>query len=350
MRIAAERRLSEVRPELSAAPAKERAAVDLVGASAAIRRLRKLLEQVARTRATVLLVGETGTGKGHAARHLHRVSREHDQPFVHVDCASLSPSVIESELFGHERGAFTGAHERRIGRFERAGEGTIFLDEIAELAPELQAKLLRVLQEREFERVGGATPLPVRARVVAATNRDLRAEIRARRFRADLFYRLQVCELRLPALRERIEDLPALLAFALDRVAPERAAGDRAETRSPPFLSDGFVARLAGHDWPGNVRELQNLVERLAISNPAGPWTAFDVDAVLAAGTNDATAVADAPDTSLPPGSRRRFEAAEREELAQALRRHRWNVSAAARSLGLSRGTLRGRMARLGLA
>jgi DNA-binding NtrC family response regulator len=312
--------------------------------------LREELARVAGTRATVLLTGETGTGKGHAAKLLHRLSLEAAEPFVHVDCASLSPSVIESELFGHERGAFTGAHERRVGRLERAGAGTVFLDEIAEVAPPLQAKLLRVLQDRELERVGGAVTIPLEARVVAATNRDLRREIESGRFRADLFYRLQVYELRMPPLRERLDDLLELIAAALARCGDMRPARyDRA-----------FLERLRAHAWPGNVRELQNLIERLSISSPGRVWSGADAEEVLRGAVADSSATVSA--RAFPrmeegnglaaPGveSRSHFEACEREELAQALRCHRWNVSAAARSLGLSRGALRGRMARLGLS
>jgi len=314
-----------------------------LGDSAPMRMLEGQLARVARSRATVLLTGETGTGKGHAARHLHARSPERDAPFVHVDCASLSASVIESELFGHERGAFTGAHERRVGRFERAGEGTILLDEVAEVAPEIQAKLLRVLQEREFERVGGAAVLPVRARVVAATNRDLHREIAAGRFRADLFYRLQVFELRIPPLRERLEDVPRLVAQALARGAMRGAPVIRA--------TEGFCARLQQHAWPGNVRELLNVLERVGISNPDGPWDAPDAELALAASTARVAAPSGeaAHVDPVPVDSRTGFDASERVELARALSSHRWNVSAAARSLGLSRGALRGRMARLGL-
>jgi transcriptional regulator with GAF, ATPase, and Fis domain len=195
----------------------------LVGESPAIDALRKAARAVAATRATVLVTGETGTGKGLVARLIHDLSGA--SRFVHVDCASLAPTVIESELFGHERGAFTSAAERRIGRFERAGSGTVFLDEVADVEPSLQAKLLRILQDRAFERVGGSETLPLRARVIAATNRDLAADIDSGRFRSDLYYRLQVVELRIPPLRQRREDLPLLFeaacARATGRTAPE---------------------------------------------------------------------------------------------------------------------------------
>ena len=308
----------------------------LVGESPAIEALRRAMRAVAPTRSTVLVTGETGTGKGLVARLLHELSRppdgSRDGPFVHVDCASLSPTVIESELFGHERGAFTGAVERCIGRFERAGHGTVFLDEIADVEPGLQAKLLRVLQDRVFERVGGGESLALRARVVAATNRDLDAEIRAGGFRADLYYRLQVVELRLPPLRERPDDLPLLLRAFVEGLYQGRPG-------ARPAIADDLAKRLAAHPWPGNVRELRNVVERLSVLRPRGPWRARDLDGMLAR----------RPDVAPPPVSRAAFERRERAELERVLVAHRWNVSAAARSLGISRGALRGRLARLGL-
>jgi len=303
----------------------------IVGESAALVALRRAVEVVAATRASVLVTGETGTGKGLVARHVHALSGLH--PLVHVDCASLAPSVIESELFGHERGAFTGAGERRIGRLERAAGGTLFLDEIADIEPQLQAKLLRVLQDRAFERVGGGETLAFRARIVAATNRDLGREIEAGRFRADLYYRLQVVELHVPPLRARPSDLPLLTRELASRLGVG------------PELRDDFHERLARHDWPGNVRELANLVERLAVAKPSGPWEARDLDRWWR-GPRRASDCEAGP----PRGrSKQRFEERERAALEELLAAHRWNVSAAARSLGISRGALRGRLRRLGL-
>ena len=332
----------------------------LVGRSPAIEELRAQIEAVAATRSTVLITGETGAGKGLMARAIHDLSSESGLPFVHVDCASLSPTVIESELFGHERGAFTGAQERHRGRFELAGRGTLLLDEIAEVEPRLQAKLLRVLEDRIFERVGGSETLPVRARILAATNRDLMSEIAGGRFRADLYYRLQVFELRVPPLRERLSDVPMLVRAAIEK------HGD-AETRAPA-VDETFHDRLLEHGWPGNVRELMNLVERLLISLPEGPWDAANLDGLLSdlhagslAASRDAAAVSSggserASERGSERDSREResdsragFEAAERRQISLALCRHRWNVSAAARSLSISRGALRGRMTRLGL-
>ena len=303
----------------------------LVGESAAIRELRKAVDVVRNARATVLVTGETGTGKGLVARCLHASSRG---PFVHVDCASLSPTVIESELFGHERGAFTGAHASRRGRLEQAGRGTLFLDEVAEIEPALQAKLLRVLQDREFERVGGSRRVPFLARVVAATNRDLGEEMAAGRFRRDLYYRLQVVELHVPPLRERGGDVRLLFEWALRRV----------HAAARPAVAEDFLPALEQRAWPGNVRELLNLVERLVVSGTPEPWDAGAIGSLL---TGAAASPAAAPLSA--PGSRSAFHARERTEIAALLAHHRWNVSAAARSAGLSRGSLRRRMARLGL-
>jgi transcriptional regulator with GAF, ATPase, and Fis domain len=305
--------------------------------------LRVQIELVASARSTVLVTGETGTGKGLVARTIHECSRRRNSPFVHVDCAALSPSVIESELFGHERGAFTGANERRRGRFELAEEGTLFLDELAETEPHIQAKLLRALQDRRIERVGGTETVSVRARIIAATNRDLAVEMANGRFRPDLFYRLQVFELRLPPLRDRISDVPLLVRSALEELGASQSDA-----------TEAFYGRLLEHSWPGNVRELRNLVERLLIFKPRGTWSVADLQrvafqpiSVLAAQLEGDPR--DAKMRSSDPESRGLFEERERMRLSQALSRHRWNVSAAARSLGLSRGALRGRMSRLGL-
>ncbi len=232
----------------------------LVGASPGIRMLRRRIERLAAVVSTVLITGETGTGKGLVARLLHDLSGRRRAPFVHVDCAALSPSVVESELFGHERGAFTGADGQRVGRFEQVGRGTVFLDEIGELEPSLQAKLLRVLQDREFERVGGSQALRMEARVVAATNRRLDTEIAEGRFRSDLFFRLNVLPLRVPPLRDRVEDIPVLVQDWL-----ERSGFSLGETCG---VSVAFLKCLAEQAWPGNVRELISVLERVSILRP----------------------------------------------------------------------------------
>ncbi|MEN8158517.1 MAG: sigma 54-interacting transcriptional regulator [Myxococcota bacterium] len=235
----------------------------LIGASAAMAAVRRQIERLADLPSTVLIVGETGTGKSLAARALHAAGRRARHPFVHTDCAGLPESLFESELFGHARGAYTGAVGARPGRVERAGEGTLFLDEIGELPLRLQAKLLRLLHERCFERLGSATPRPFRGRIVAATNRDLGAAVRTGRFRRDLWFRLDVLRLELPPLREHLEDLPALAAALLARIAT------RLGLPCPP-LEPHFLADLAAHDWPGNVRELENALERWLITGDRG--------------------------------------------------------------------------------
>ncbi len=236
----------------------ERGLRSLSGESAAMKAVRRAITQVAAQDSTVLIHGETGTGKELVARAIHQVSPRHDRLLVTVNCAALAPSLVASELFGHEAGAFTGATRRRIGRFELADQGTLFLDEIAELAPEFQVMLLRVLQEKTIERVGGNTPINVDVRLIAATHRDLAKEVAAGRFRADLFYRLNVFPIRVPALSERREDIPDLVRHFLSHF--NRRMNKHVESVSPHALE-----WLTRYDWPGNVRELENLIERALI-------------------------------------------------------------------------------------
>jgi PAS domain S-box-containing protein len=233
---------------------------EIVGISSALRNVVSRISKVAPTDSTVLITGETGTGKELVARAIHRRSRRSTRAFVSVNCAAIPRELIASELFGHEKGAFTGATQRRIGRFESAAQGTIFLDEVGELPAETQLALLRVLQEREFERVGGASTIRTDVRVIAATNRDLDAEIRAGRFRSDLYYRLNVFPIEMPPLRERKEDIPLLVQYFLDRYA--RKAG-----KSFEMVSNRSIQSLQSYPWPGNIRELQNVIERSVIVN-----------------------------------------------------------------------------------
>ncbi len=218
----------------------------VIGESAAMIRLRKEIRQAGEVPSTVLLQGETGTGKGLVARCIHQASSRRQSPFIHVDCAALSPNLIESELFGHEKGAFTGAGDRRTGRFELAERGTIFLDEIGDLDASLQTKLLRVLEDRRYERVGGTRTLVMSARVIAATSRDLHRALAEGRFRADLYFRLDVLKLKISPLREHTEDIPLLVDSGLSVIC------DRLGLRVPE-LSDEFLAHLTDHGWPGNV-------------------------------------------------------------------------------------------------
>ena len=238
----------------------------IVGDSPAMREVYRLVRLVAPTPASVLLVGETGTGKEVLARAIHRLSPRTEGPYVRVNCCALAESLLESELFGHVKGAFTGAIDNKTGRFEAAHGGTIFLDEISSMSPKLQVKLLRVLQEKEFERVGESRTIRVDTRVIAATNQYLEDEVIAGRFRDDLYYRLNVVALELPPLRERREDIPALARFFLERHSEEHR-------RDAPELTPEIIQILLDHDWPGNVRELENYMERAVVLSGGGPLT-----------------------------------------------------------------------------
>jgi len=231
---------------------------EIVGSSKPVRQVLKHIEKVASSDSTVLILGETGTGKELIARALHRRSKRANRAFIRVNCAAIPQSLIASELFGHEKGAFTGALQRRLGRFEAANGGTLFLDEIGELSMETQIALLRVLQEKEFERVGSNHPISVDVRVIAATNRDLRAAVAAGTFRADLFYRLNVFPIAVPLLRERGEDIPLLVEYFVARYSKE--AGKKIH-----HIAKGTMEQLKSYHWPGNIRELQNIVERAVI-------------------------------------------------------------------------------------
>ncbi|GGM96910.1 hypothetical protein GCM10010967_33350 [Dyadobacter beijingensis] len=236
---------------------------EIIGSSPAIAHLRGLMAQVAGTQSTVLLLGETGTGKDLVARAIHRSSPRRDQPNITVNCAALPADLIESELFGHEKGSFTGASETRIGKWELADQGTLFLDEIGEMPLELQAKLLRALQEREIERIGGKAVIPTNVRVIAASNKDLSAEVQHGRFRSDLFFRLNVFPVTIPPLRERKQDIRALAVFFMKKYA-ERMG------RKAPRIAGKVMRKLLAYSWPGNVRELENLIERSLLMTP-GP-------------------------------------------------------------------------------
>jgi two-component system response regulator HydG len=299
-----------------------------------MRRVARQIEDAAALSATVLVTGETGVGKGLVARRLHERSPRRRQPFVHADCAALAPSVLESELFGHERGAFTGAVSHRIGRLERAGDGTLFLDEIGELAPSLQGRLLRVLQDRAFERVGSSEPRRRRARIVAATQRDLGALVATGGFRADLFYRLDVLRIDLPPLRDRADDLPGLIERHLGGIA-------RSEHAAPPRLSEAAHALQRAHRWPGNERELENVLERLCAARPGDVAGAAAARAALRTPLPWPDRVHDAPPSPDRPDAA---------SVLAALRATRGNVAQAARRLGVPRTTLRRRLARIGPA
>jgi len=316
----------------------------IVGESDEVKALKEEMRLIAPLASTVLLTGETGTGKGRVARVLHDLSDRAERPFVHVDCAALSPTLIESELFGHERGSFTNAAAQHIGRFELAGEGTLFLDEVGDLEPRLQSKLLRVLDDREFERIGGTRTLRMRARVMAATSCDLRRAVEEQRFRADLYFRLNVFQLSLPPLRHRSADIPLLVAAGLRR-ATRRLGLPR------PTPTDGFEARLMRHRWPGNVRELMNLLERLVARRPGRPLVASDLEGLLEDWTfhlAEGSGVRDGGERTLPALVEEIGEC-ERKEILAALEWSGGNVTGAARRLGIPRSTLRHRIKKYGL-
>jgi two-component system nitrogen regulation response regulator NtrX len=313
---------------------------ELVGRTPAMERVREVIRKVAPTEARVLITGESGTGKELAAAAIHGLSPRADGPFIRVNSAALPRDLVESEMFGHERGAFTGATERRRGRFELAHRGTLFLDEVGELGAGAQAKLLRALEGGTVERVGGSEPVEVDVRVVAATNRDLRAAIREGGFREDLLFRLDVVPLKMPPLRERLDDIPLLVEHALGRL--------RARHGLPPaHFTPEALACFRRYRWPGNVRELLNLVERLTILHAGEKVGAAEVTSVLPdAGPADARAGFVADD---PRPLRDRLDDYERELLEGALDEAAGNVAEAARLLRTDRANLYRRMKRLGL-
>ncbi|MCA9690566.1 MAG: sigma 54-interacting transcriptional regulator [Myxococcales bacterium] len=297
----------------------------IVGQSPAMRRVYELVGKAATTDATVLISGETGTGKGLLARAIHYNSARRERPFIAVDCAGLPATLIENELFGHERGAYTGAERRHVGKFEAADGGTVFLDEIGELPPPVQGKLLRVLQERRFERVGGTRTIEVDVRIVAATHRDLEDMIARQRFREDLYYRLRVVTLTMPPLRERGRgDLEELAYHFLERHAARHGKDVRG-------IEPAAVDRLAAHAWPGNVRELENCIESAVVLSTKAKLTARDLPLASRA----------AEPRPSPRGlARLTWDELERLYLTEVLAAHQGNRSAAARAIGIGRSTL----------
>jgi two-component system response regulator PilR (NtrC family) len=316
-------------------------APELIGRSPAIEEVRALVDKVARARTTLLVTGESGTGKEVVARSIHARAGA-AAPFVAVNCGAIPEGLIESELFGHEKGSFTGATERKTGLFEVAGTGTLFLDEVGELSPGLQVRLLRALQERRIRRVGGAIDIAVGARIVAATNRDLAEDVRAGRFREDLYYRLNVIQIRMPPLRERRVDVPLFLEHFLDRFAAELA-------RPRPRLAPEAEQLLCAYDWPGNVREVANVVER-AVTLAEGEVIGPSVLPAVVRGAAAPVAAADAPE--LPEGGfdlQAHLDAIERRLLEQALARTGGVKTEAARLLSLTFRSLRYRLQKFGI-
>jgi DNA-binding NtrC family response regulator len=314
---------------------------NLIGAGPAMQKVFETIQKVAETDITVLVRGESGTGKELVAQALHNRSSRKQRPFVAVNCAAISPELVESELFGHEKGAFTGADARREGRFESANGGTIFLDEIGDMAPATQAKVLRVLQERSFERVGGTQPIEVDVRVVAATHRNLEEEVESGNFRQDLYYRLKVVELRMPPLRERREDIPSLAQRFLEEVN-ERLG------REKQRMSEDALAQLVRHAWPGNVRELRNAIEQAAVLSSGITLEATDFHLGDRKPTDIEVDLGDEPQ-SFSDAKKHTVERFERDFLLRALRAHGGNISRAAESIGMVRQSLQQKIRELGL-
>ncbi len=308
---------------------------EIVGSSKPLRRVLSQVAKVAPTDSTVLILGETGTGKELIARAIHKRSNRSGRAFIRVNCAAIPASLIASELFGHEKGAFTGAMQRRVGRFESADSGTIFLDEVGDLPPETQIALLRVLQEREFERVGGSQTVPVDVRVIAATNKDLSAAVAEGTFRQDLFYRLNVFPIQIPALRERIDDIPLLVEYLIDRYA-------HAARKKIKNVNKGTLELFQNYDWPGNVRELQNVIERAVILSDG---ETFIVDETWLTPVIHKTAATTVPLVA-------NLVDHEKEIIENALREAEGLISGptgAATKLGIPRQTLESKIRKLGI-
>ncbi|SIQ59472.1 two-component system, NtrC family, nitrogen regulation response regulator NtrX [Alkalispirochaeta americana] len=338
------RRENEMLRNYSPASARSR----LVGVSSALKEVREVIRQIGESDARVLIIGENGTGKELAAREIHGASTRRDQPFVAVNCAALPETLIETELFGHEKGAFTGAHAARRGKFEHAHGGTLFLDEVADMSAGAQAKVLRVIQEMRLQRVGGEETIAVDVRIIAATNKDISREIQSGTFREDLFFRLNVVPLRMPSLRERREDIPILLNRFLEDCARERGQ-ERCLVCEPQAMEE-----LCAHSWPGNVRELKNFAERVSIMAAGTSLTREEARRFLGGaapgqvpedGSEKGSALADYLDMGLSEAR----DCFERDFLQAKLRAHNNNISRTAQALGIYPGSLHGKIKKLGI-
>lgn len=313
----------------------------MVGSSAAMSLVLENIHRAAPTAAAVLISGPSGAGKELVAKAIHELSRRSAEPFIKLNCGAIAENLVESELFGHERGAFTGADKLYRGRFERANGGTLFLDEIGEMPASAQVRLLRVLQEGEIERVGGTGPIPVNVRIIAATNRNLSEEVTDGRFREDLYYRLNVIPMGVPPLRDRLEDVPELATYLLNLACEEHEL-------APKELTDEALKRLQAHQWPGNVRELGHTVARLAIMTPGQVIEAMDVDLTLPGAKKNVVAMGQGIPTTgrLYP----LLEAFEKEVIEQRLSACDGKVARAAEELGLERSHLYKKMRQLGIS
>lgn len=331
---------TSIHPDSEAAEPRDAVRTLLVGDSQPMQELRRLVRLMAASEAPALILGPTGAGKEMVARAIHAAGPA-DRPFVAVNCGAIPAELIESELFGHEKGSFTGATERRIGRFEAANGGILFLDEIGDMPPAAQVRLLRVIEDRQFERVGSTRPIAFTGRIVCATHRDLASEAAASRFREDLWFRLAVLPLAVPSLAERSGDIPALVAALARRVD------------GAPRFERSAITQLMQHRWPGNVRELRNLVERAAILHRHGSIDGATASALLGLGATaaprapaaDPAVLASTPD----PDLRGLLDAVESRQLTVALEQSGWRVADAARRVGLSRTTFIDRMRRHGI-
>jgi DNA-binding NtrC family response regulator len=314
---------------------------ELVGSGPAMKKLNAQIERVAASETRVCILGETGTGKELVARAIHEKSPRHEQPFITLNCAAVPAELIESELFGHEKGAFTGAAIRHLGKFEQADGGTLFLDEIDDMPVAMQAKLLRVLEEGEVERVGGDKPIKVNVRVLVATHRNLEELVKQNGFRRDLFHRIYVFPLALPPLRERPEDFPDLVAHFARQVAAQNGWKEK-------VFAEDAIAELRKYSWPGNVRELRNIVERLVLLSAEDSLSAADVRLALPDSSSSASLTS--PSSASSSGSlAERTEAFEREVMLAEIRRHNFHMTNVARALGLERSHLYKKCQQLGI-
>jgi two-component system NtrC family response regulator len=310
---------------------------NIIGNSKKMREVFAVAAQVARRDSTVLITGESGTGKEILAKAIHQNSLRAGKPFITVNCGALPETLIESELFGHTKGAFTGAAGERAGKFETANEGTIFLDEVGELPLAMQVKLLRVLQEREVDKLGSSHPVKVNVRIIAATNRDLKTQVEDGDLREDIYYRLSVITIQLPPLRERREDIPSLIAHFLKRFAERYQTGRL-------MVGDDALELLQKYDWPGNIRELENVIERLSVLATGDAIGAADLPAEIRTNRSRIASIGlKLPDEGIS------LEEVEKEILVQALEKHHWNQTRASRYLNISRKTLIYRMEKFGL-
>lgn len=314
---------------------KEKIARDyqMIGESPIIGQLKQQINIAAPSSGWVLITGENGTGKELVARAIHQQSKRSDKPFIEVNCAAIPEELIESELFGHEKGAFTGATAARKGKFDQANTGTLFLDEIGDMSLKTQAKILRILQEHKFERVGGSKTIEVDVRVIAATNKDLQQEINEGQFREDLFFRLNVLPFSVPPLRQRKDDIPRLCRHFLNYFCSK-------ESRDTKTISSEALDALHNYNWPGNVRELKNLIERLVIMTPGKEINAKDLPHSIRNAATELETIADNSKTALPSSYREAKELFERQFLLEKLKKNNWNISKTAEEIGMERSNL----------